>query len=84
MGNFIHTDRKIIICDKCEGSGECSWKETTSQRIGNFKIKYKTCNKCKGTGRLLEIKKWETVYEPYESQKYVNKNLRRKLSDEKK
>jgi|AntAceMinimDraft_18_1070375.scaffolds.fasta_scaffold05932_2 hypothetical protein len=76
MGEFIHTDRKIIICDKCMGVGEDSWQEEN-------KIMFKTCDKCKGSGRLIEIKKWETIYEPYEPYKNVNKNLRRKLSDEK-
>lgn len=79
MGDFIHTERKIIICNKCMGVGEHSYSEFRNGR----KTIFETCDKCKGSGRLIEIKKWETIYEAYEPQKNVNKNLRRKLSNEK-
>lgn len=77
MGDLIHTDRKIIICSECEGIGEYC-KEI------DFEILYKICNKCNGSGRILEIKKWSQTEEAYKPQKNVSKNLRRKLSDEKK
>lgn len=78
MGDLMHTDRKIIICSKCEGSGEYSYRKLDSE------ILYETCNKCNGSGRILEIKKWSHMEEAYNPQKNVSKNLRRKLSDEKK
>ena len=66
MENKLHTKKKIIICWKCDGTGEIQREinippcPDTNTIIR--KIEYDVCNECKGTGRLIKIKKWSLFF----------------------
>ena len=75
----FHTEHKIIICTKCDGSGVYKWDECIDYHKGNYETYEKPCDECNGTGRIFETKKWHLIREPFDSKKASGQNIRRKL-----
>ena len=48
-------EEKIVICDECKGEGLIECSELTDYHNGNYDYWTKKCDRCKGSGRLLEV-----------------------------
>jgi DnaJ-class molecular chaperone len=94
MSDRLHTKRKIVICWKCNGTGEIgndayvpAYVSTgisdpiiVPSNIISLKTEYNVCDECKGTGRLIKTKKWSLFFEPFNI-KEIHKNIRHKLNE---
>ena len=63
----MSTKREIIICPKCEGTGEIRWDELVNYHKNDYETHYATCKACAGTGRV--VKTTEVTFKPYEPRK---------------
>ncbi len=51
----MYSIEKIIICDDCKGRGIIERERLTDYHNGLYDYWDEKCEKCKGSGRLLEI-----------------------------
>ena len=59
----MRREKKIIICEECEGTGETFTEVLIDHHKSEYKKDYKTCSACEGSGRQIEIIKRElTAY----------------------
>ena len=62
-----------------------SYSELTDYHKGDYTTYYEKCKKCNGTGKLFRTKKFSISisYEPFDSKKACQKNIRYKLDEKK-
>lgn len=79
----FHTDREIVICPKCNGSGIHTWQTRVDYHKNDYITEEEICSACNGTGRLIKTKKWLEWTEPFDAKEMAGRNLRRNLQNEK-
>ena len=75
----FHTDREVIICTKCKGTGIYKWDVCVDYHKNDYETEEDICDQCNGTGRLIQIKKWLEWTEPFDIKESAWKNMRRTL-----
>jgi len=81
MGESFNTEYSIIICKECKGRGSLEFPNLDSSLLFSKKTILKTCPNCNGSGRLVEIKKWAIMVEPFDPKKWADKNIRFNLNE---